>query len=79
MARTYSGESARRLLNGVLGRVAPGGDFTSARVAFRVEPTAVAHWLDSPALLALDGRKTEGCAANAGGQPCRGLTNFGRS
>lgn len=43
------------------------------------DPTAVAHWLDSPALLALDGRKTEGCAANAGGQPCRGLTNFGRS
>ena len=34
------------------------------------EPAAVAAWLDSPALAELDGRRTEGCAANQTGRPC---------
>lgn len=34
------------------------------------EPNAVAAWLDSPSLAELDGRRTEGCAANITGKKC---------
>jgi nitrogenase-associated protein len=43
------------------------------------EPNAVAAWLDSPSLAELDGRRTEGCAANISGRSVRRASSQNRT